>query len=555
MLETNSALWNLSILTFSLSSFSLLFFYYHHIFRSQTHNKTKTTNPCPQSYPIVGNLMGFLRNRNRFHDWVAEMLADTPSLTLQVNGFLGLSRGVCTANPANVEQLLRSNFPNYVKGRRFRSVLEELLGGGIFNADGRLWSGQRKIASHEFNTRSLKHFISHTVQSHLSHRLVPLLSQACDAKETVHLQEVFRRFAFDNICNVAFGIDPGWLGTNSQKTVKNSANSSFVRAFDYAVEVSSDRFLSPVPALWKIKRFLNIGCEKKYKEAIAVINDYAMNIIRLKEREYCRIKDEGDQELDGQDLLSRFMSSTSNFGFHGQDERRKFLRDIVISFILAGKDSTSTALTWFFWVIAGHPRCERMIYDELLAAVAASPADSPKSFSYDELKKLHYLHAALSETLRLFPPVPIDSRLAVAEDVLVDGTYVGKGWFADYSAYAMGRMEKLWGPDCKEFKPERWLDDGGEVFQPSDQFKFPVFHGGPRLCLGKEMAYVQMKTVAAAVIYEFEIEAVDGSGSAERMIDPPYTLSLLLKMKGGLPVRLKRRPRPSNSHTVGLTST
>ncbi|KAJ0020040.1 hypothetical protein Pint_30905 [Pistacia integerrima] len=127
--------------------------------------------------------------------------------------------------------------------------------------------------------------------------------------------------------------------------------------------------------------------------------------------------------------------------------------------------------------------------------------------------------------MRLFPPVQINSRLTVDDDVLPDGTHVRKGWFADYSAYAVGRMEKVWGRNYMEFKPERWLNGDG-VFQPSDQFRFPVFHCVPRMCLGKEMAYVQMKSIAAAVMNEFEILAIDGGGTAGRIMDPPYTLSL-----------------------------
>lgn len=134
----------------------------------------------------------------------------------------------------------------------------------------------------------------------------------------------------------------------------------------------------------------------------------------------------------------------------------------------------------------------------------------------------------------------MNSRLTISDDTLTSGTCVRKGWFADYSAYAMGRMEKLWGADCREFRPERWLDENG-AFKPCDQFMFPVFHCGPRTCLGKEMAYVQMKSIAAAILYEFKIVAVDGGGVADRIANPPYTLSLLLKMKGGLPVRLQRR--------------
>ncbi|KAL0460925.1 UNVERIFIED_CONTAM: cytochrome [Sesamum latifolium] len=487
-------------LSLSLASLSLIFVLVY------SHSNHHRKNQCPQSYPLVGNLIGFLHNHHRFHDWVAELLSTSPSLTIQVNGFLGFSHGICTADPAGLEHLLRSNFSNYVKGTRFQSVLCELLGNGIFNVDGELWVAQRKISSHEFKTKSLKCFISDTVQSQLTTRLIPYLSSACKNQEVVDLQDVLRKFTFDNICNVAFGVDPAWL--DSKNDDQTSLSSSFVRAFDYAVEISSDRLLSPFPVVWKIKRLLNIGSEKHYKKAIRIINDYALKIILSKEQ-ICQNKDGMERECY-QDLLSRFVHSSSDLEFHDVDGKRRFLRDINTCFTILKLDCSSIS---------------RRI---------------PSIFSYDKLKELNYLHAALSESLRLFPPIPINSRLAMSSDTLSNGTYVRKGWFADYSAYAMGRMERLWGADCREFRPERWLDENG-VFQPCDQFKFPVFHCSPRMCLGKEMAYVQMKSIAAAMMYEFEVVAVDGGGCPERIVNPPYTLSLFLKMKGGLPVRLKRR--------------
>ncbi|EXC10883.1 Cytochrome P450 94A1 [Morus notabilis] len=527
----------LSFLTLFLSISIYILFSYN----SRPHKRT----PCPQSYPVIGNLVGFLRNHRRFHDWVADMLSETPSLTLQVNGFLNLSHGIATANPLNVEHLLLSNSPNYVKGSRFYNVLHELLGDGIFNVDGQLWTIQRKIASHEFNTKSLKYFITETVASEISTRLIPLLSKACDDNIVIDLQDVLQKFGFDNICNVAFGVDPACLSSD-QKSHQNMESLSFAKAFDEAVGICSSRFMTPLPLVWKAKRFLNIGSEKRLKEMLKVINTYAMDIIRSKE---VKLSINCDQQVPkDQDLLSRFMTSLSNMEFQDKEQKRKFLKDIVISFILAGKDSTSTALTWFFWLISAHPRSANLIHKELLEVAKTSPTQSSsRTFGYDELKKLHYLHAALSEALRLFPPVPINSRLVVSDDVLPDGTQVRKGWFADYSAYAMGRMEELWGQDWREFKPERWLDADHGVFQPLGPFRFPVFHGGPRMCLGKDMAYVQVKSVAAAVMWEFEVIALDGGGCTENLINPPYTLSLLLKMKGGFLVRLKRRKQQSNT--------
>ncbi|XP_050237978.1 cytochrome P450 94A1-like [Mercurialis annua] len=370
----------------------------------------------------------------------------------------------------------------------------------------------------------------------MNQTLIPFLFSSCDREDNdsvFDLQEVLSKFTFSTICKVAFGVDSS----------SSMSDLPFSQAFDDAVEICFfSRFLSPLPLIWKIKKFLNFGSEKRLKEAIEIINSFAMQIIRSKLQET-------DQK--NQDLLSRFIILSSDLEFQDQEHKTKFLRDIVISFVLAGKDTTSSVLTWFFWLLAGNPRVTRLIHQEL-AEVASLSEPGPeftsktlrmRMFSYEELKKLHYLHATLSETMRLFPPVAINSRLTVDDDVLPDGTRVGRGWFADYSAYAMGRMEKIWGGDCREFKPERWLDENDGKFQPSDQFRFPVFHCGPRTCLGKELGYIQMKAIAAALIYEFEILAVDGGANAERMMNPPYVVSLLLKMKGGLKVKVKRRER------------
>jgi len=151
---------------------------------------------------------------------------------------------------------------------------------------------------------------------------------------------------------------------------------------------------------------------------------------------------------------------------------------------------------------------------------------------------MHYLHAAITEAMRLYPPVPFNGRVAVRDDVLPSGAALRAGWFANYSAYAMGRMEKLWGEDCLEFVPEQWLGERGE-FMPVNAARYPVFHAGLRLCLGKEMAYVQMKTVAAAVLQGFRVDVVAPVASMEA--PPAYEMTTTMKMKGGLLVRLRRR--------------
>uniref|UniRef100_A0A0D3HHY1 Cytochrome P450 n=1 Tax=Oryza barthii TaxID=65489 RepID=A0A0D3HHY1_9ORYZ len=99
----------------------------------------------------------------------------------------------------------------------------------------------------------------------------------------------------------------------------------------------------------------------------------------------------------------------------------------------------------------------------------------------------------------------------------------------------MGRLAAIWGEDCLEYRPERWLGDDG-AFQPASPFRFTVFHAGPRMCLGKEMAYVQMKSIVANVIEESNVvKEVAGGGV------PEHVLSVTLRMKGGLPVKIRRK--------------
>jgi cytochrome P450 len=137
-------------------------------------------------------------------------------------------------------------------------------------------------------------------------------------------------------------------------------------------------------------------------------------------------------------------------------------------------------------------------------------AEFASLLTYETVGKLQYLHAALSETLRLYPAVPIDNKEAAADDVLPDGTAVKKGTITGYVPYSMGRMPFLWGPDAHLFKPERWLHLHNGQFQPQPLFKFTAFQAGPRTCLGKDSAYLQMKMTAALVLRFFRLQVVQG---------------------------------------------
>ncbi|CAK7339857.1 unnamed protein product [Dovyalis caffra] len=497
---------------FSLQSLLLLFsvslcLYLYALFPS----KKKTTNDKGfKNYPIVGALPEFIRNRHRFLDWTTETLSHCPSNTA-VFRRPGKVHGIITASPLNVEYFLKTNFENYPKGDRFIGLLEDFLGRGIFNSDGELWRVQRKTASYEFKTKSLRNFVMDNVEVEISTRLVPILAKASKTKQVLDLQDILERFAFDNICKVAFNVDPACLGGDG------TSGGEFMRAFEDAATLSSGRFMYVLPLFWKINKFFNIGTEKKLKRSIQIVHKFADEIIQCRMEQKTEKKDE--------DLLSRFIGKDKN--------STEFLRDIVTSFILAGRDTTSSALSWFFWLLSSNPDVERNILKELETIRSRNGKKMGDTYSFEELRDMHYLHAAISETLRLYPPVPVDTKACKSDDVLPDGTFVGKEWFVTYNAYAMGRMESIWGKNCRDFMPERWLENG--ICRQESTFKFPVFHAGPRICLGKDMAYIQMKSIAASVIERFEIDVQN------KEMCPEHLLSLTLRMKGGLQVEVKER--------------
>ncbi|KAK4375178.1 hypothetical protein RND71_005855 [Anisodus tanguticus] len=101
--------------------------------------------------------------------------------------------------------------------------------------------------------------------------------------------------------------------------------------------------------------------------------------------------------------------------------------------------------------------------------------------SYEEINSLVYLHATLLETLGLYPSIPRTVRCAISDDILPDRTYVTAGTDIILSMYSVGRMKSVWGEDCLEFKPERWLSgDGTRIERPEDGYNYAAFIGGSR---------------------------------------------------------------------------
>ncbi|CAM8942807.1 unnamed protein product [Rhodiola kirilowii] len=473
-------------------------------------------------WPLVGMLPSLIMGlRENMYEWISGVLCrQNGTFVFRGPAFSNL-KCVVTADPRNLEYLLKSNFGNFPKGEYFRTSLRDLLGDGIFNADNETWQRQRKIASIEFHSSKFRQMTSESLVELVHARLLPVLEESVQNSTSLDLQDVLLRLTFDNVCMIAFGVDPGCLSLGLPEI-------PFARAFEDATEATVLRFVTPT-CVWKAMRFLNIGPERKLKSSIKGVDKFADEVIRTRKKELS-LHCEGDMKRS--DILTVFMGLTDEAG---KPFSNKFLRDICVNFILAGRDTSSVALSWFFWLIDQNPEVENKILSEISKVVSERNEikndgiipENPLVFEPEEVKKMDYLQAALSEALRLYPSVPVDHKEVLEDDVFPDGTVLNKGTKIVYAIYAMGRMESIWGKDCREYKPERWLRDSR--YMSESAYKFTAFNGGPRLCLGKDFAYYQMKFVAASILYRYKVKVVENHPVLPK-------LALTMYMKHGLKV-------------------
>ncbi|XP_010423121.1 PREDICTED: cytochrome P450 86B1-like [Camelina sativa] len=480
-------------------------------------------------WPFLGMLPSLiLAVRSNIYEWLSDILISRNG-TFRFRGpWFSTLNCVVTCDPRNVEHILKTRFSIYPKGSYFRETMRDLLGDGIFNADEETWQRQRKTASVEFHSAKFRQLTSHSLHELVHNRLLPVL----EISEKIDLQDVLLRLTFDNVCMIAFGVDPGCLSPNLPEI-------PFAKAFEDATEATAVRFVMP-GFVWKLMRSLNLGTEKNLKESIKGVDYFAEEVIRTRKKELSLETETAKRS----DLLTIFMGLRDD---NGEKFSVKFLRDICVNFILAGRDTSSVVLSWFFWLVEKNPEVEEKIMVGICKILEQRDdhGDTKKNMEYepvfrpDEIKKMDYLQAALSEALRLYPSVPVDHKEVLEDDVFPDGTKLKKGEKVIYAIYAMARMETIWGKDCCEFKPERWLRDGR--YTSESAYKFTAFNGGPRLCLGKDFAYYQMKYVAATIIYRYRVSVKGG-----HKVEPKMALTMY--MKHGLKVNMVKRSASEIDH-------
>ncbi|KAJ4961611.1 hypothetical protein NE237_021521 [Protea cynaroides] len=322
----------------------------------------RLTKKGPMLWPVMGIVPTLFFHIHHIFDWVTDCLIRCGGTFHYRGMWMAGSHGIVTVDPSNIEYMLKTRFINFPKGQYYRERFSDLLRGGIFNSDDDKWKEQRRAATSEMHSTSFVEYSLETARDLVHQKLLKLIDEHVASGKAVDLQDVLLRFTFDNICMVAFGVDTGCLAVHHPDI-------PFARAFEQATELTLWRFMVP-PFVWKTTRFFRVGPERRLEEAVRTVREFASKTVADR-RIGCRFTDRSD-------LLSRLMKVPDEQG-KAEKFSEAYLEDFCISFILAGRDTSSVALAWFFWLIYNHPHVEIRILEEINGIVTQQPNSDSKA--------------------------------------------------------------------------------------------------------------------------------------------------------------------------------
>ncbi|ORZ37545.1 cytochrome P450 [Catenaria anguillulae PL171] len=392
-------------------------------------------------------------------------------------------------DPRTVEWVLKTNFENYEKGPLFFENQRPLLGHGIFNADGDTWRVQRKTASYLFHVKNFRDFMLKVFAEHTDD-LTARIDTAAATGSVIDLYDLLHRFTLDAFMEIGFGTPVHSLRSDEQLP--------FAVAFDRAQNITSARMtMSPVQ---RIVTEAITGEARELNACVKVTDEFAKTVIRQRRAQMAAAG--SDSELPA-DLLSRFLNMKQADGTPYSDAD---LRDTVMNFVIAGRDTTAQGLSWAFFLLSKHPAVLAKIRAEITQVLGDEFHLGATEQDYAALtRQMPYTKAVFFEALRLYPSVPMEIKAAVHADTLPDGTRVNPGDRIVWAPYAMARLPEVWGPDAEQFKPERFLDEQGGFVQPNP-FKYPVFNAGPRCAW--DMATMEGMACLVTLVHNYDFEVV-----------------------------------------------
>jgi cytochrome P450 len=377
---------------------------------------------------------------------------------------LGRPGAVLVNEPEAVRHVLQANARNYTKATVQWAQMASIVGEGLLTSEAEVWRKQRRLMQPAFS-RSRERAIAEVVVSAGEARLARWLERPW---ATLDIDREMMDLGLDAVGRALFSRD---LRTEASKFTK-----AVMHALDHMVYRAS-HLLAP-PSFVPTRRNL------RFRAALRAIDEAAIEIIRAR-------KASGD---DGDDLLGMLLAARD--ADTGQPMSERELRDEVVTLLVAGHETVSSALTWTLYLLATHDAIRLEVERELASVLGHRPP------SFSDVPALVRLGRVVDESLRLYPPAWLVTRKATDADDLL-GYEVPRGATIVLSPYLLHRHEAYW-PDPKRFDPERFVDGERGAGRPA--FSYLPFGGGPRKCIGDRLAKLEAVLVLATLLSRVRLD-------------------------------------------------
>ncbi|KIL67314.1 hypothetical protein M378DRAFT_300977 [Amanita muscaria Koide BX008] len=457
------------------------------------------------------------RSNNIFFGRLREVIGDTATVldrwvseygyVFKVPTGLGTNRIVIT-DPKAVAHVYANDSFGYLRSDFQKTFSRIFMGHSMVSADKDDHRRQRRAIAPAFTNGALRDTMGIFYDS--AHKLKGAWDVLFESHDevTIDVQQWINKVTLDSIGIAAFGHDFGSLV--GQKSPVSEALDALLEDNSFRVFLVFSAFF---PQIFK----LPVKQTKMIRRMQKALSDIAKVLLENSQQEKESSNVEKDRSILG--LLVKGRSQATNF---------KLLQDEVVGqiglLLFAGYDTTAVSLSWALVELARHPEKQDKLRRELLQFSGSDP-------TWDQVvtgTACPYLDAVVHESLRLHPPVESLDRIADKDDVvplsypmktssgkMVDSLFVPKGTTVATPFVYINRNEAFWGPNAKQFVPERWLEENP---YPSKDFSgyrhLYTFSDGPRICLGRMFALAELKAVLSVLIRNFIFELPSGPDTA-----------------------------------------
>ncbi|HEX2909769.1 MAG TPA: cytochrome P450 [Chloroflexia bacterium] len=411
----------------------------------------------------------------------------------------GLNDVYLVNHPDYAREVLVTQQRNFVKGQSV-ALLKELLGEGVFTGDGAEHLRRRRMLQPGFHKERLAAFaqimVDYTTRKQLTWQ----------NRSEIDLTEEMKQLTLAIVTRTLFDLDVAV----DQPELGDALN---------ALHTWAARFLLPVP-LARLVNKLPLASNRKFKAAKLYLDTTMDALVRQRRAE----------GLERGDLLSLLLESAETENVQTGSEGKlstSQIREELLTFFLAGHETTALALMWAWCLLSQHPAAEAKLHRELENELAGGPPN------LESLPRLPYTGQVFSEALRLYPPAYAIPRYAL-RPCRLGGYTIPSGSLVLVSPYLTHRDPRFY-EEPEQFKPERWTPEFKATLPKMAYFPFG---GGPRLCIGESFAMMEGVLVLAILAQGWQMRLVP-SQSLE--LNPKLTL------RPKFPIRMVLQQRQSGS--------